>query len=112
MKISGVVKLGGLVLPEQSPVNVSDVTIDYTVEFGIGELGEIIELTRTLPDVVADIMRKMKSYEEEFTPLRREAQPPAAKAPVEPTMKDTEDMMSAIREAELVIKAEKLTANV
>lgn len=71
MKIGGVIKIGEIALPEKSKIQVGNVNIEYNVEFEVNELKDVVQLARTLPDAIADIVRKMKSYEDEFTPPDR-----------------------------------------
>lgn len=91
MKIQGTIKLGALKLPENFPVQVGDIAIDYNADFAVNEMVELVDLVRTLPDVVADVVRKFKGYEEEFSKPNR----------------TQEEVEAAIREAEMIQKAEQ-----
>lgn len=66
MKLSGSITVKNVKLPGQQEGN--DVVINYEVSFGIGEVGQAINLMDTIVDKVADAHRKFKKYDEEFNP--------------------------------------------
>lgn len=66
MKTKGVIKVSGLQLPQECPVQLQDIEISYDVEYSVGEFVELLKVIPTLPDIMADTYRKFKQYEAEF----------------------------------------------
>lgn len=66
MKVSGVIKIGEVTLPEKSKVQVGGIEISYTSEFTVLEAKDMLELARTVPDVIAEVVGKLKAYDDLF----------------------------------------------
>lgn len=88
MKIQGKINVGELKLPENCPVQVGNVSIDYQAEFTPAEALQMLDLPEKFVDVLAAAARKFMAYDEEFSAQREAKALAKAQAEVNSVVED------------------------